>query len=66
MEVVVRTGDGVPHHNANQTWRDFVAAIVNERDPDRIADLIAKLNHDLAEFDQNHRAAVINIKNSAS
>lgn len=52
-------------HNANQTWQDFVAAIVKECDPERITDLMTKLNHDLAEIDKNHGEAVIEIGNSA-
>ena len=52
-------------HDANQMWHDFAAAMSNERDPDRITDLIAKLSRDLAEVDKN-AGAVIEIRNSAS
>ena len=51
---------------AIQTWSDFASAIVDERDPQKITDLIKQLNHDLAEIDRRPRAAVIAINGSES
>jgi len=45
-------GDVLPH-NANDTWHNFAAAIIKERDPHRITGLIAQLNQDLAAIDKN-------------
>jgi hypothetical protein len=51
---------------AIQTWSDFASAIVDERDPQKITDLITQLNHDLADIDSRPRAAVIAVNGSES
>ena len=51
--------------NAIETWRNFAADMVNERDPDKIANLIAQLNQDLAAIDKRPQHAVIDIESSA-
>ena len=51
---------------AIQTWRDFASAIVDERDPHTITDLISQLNQDLAKIDSRPQPTVIAINSSES
>lgn len=46
-------------HSAYQVWQDFAKTIVNERDPERVSDLVAKLNRELAEIDQGGDASAM-------
>ena len=41
-----------------QTWRNFTANIIQERDPHKIADLVAQLDRDLAEIKQPQTAVI--------
>lgn len=43
---------------AIQTWRDFASAIVDERDPHTITDLISHLNQDLARIDSKPQSTI--------
>jgi hypothetical protein len=58
MEPSSRIGDNLPQ-SAHQIWQDFVKRIIDERDPDRVSDLFAKLNQELAEIDHQGAEPVI-------